>query len=209
MNDQESSVPIKVIIFDLGNVIVFVDHMEICESISRWGGSQQDIYQYIFMEGIEEEFDRGALTAHGFFTKLQTRFDLNLDFNHFKHIWSSGFIPNAEIFPVVKSLKSQYRLCLLSNTNQIHFETIQRDMPILSEFEAFFLSFQIGVRKPDPAIFRQVLEYVKVMPEECIYIDDIESFIDAATSLGMNGIVFRNVPDLIKRLGAMGIDRLP
>ena len=198
--------PIKVIIFDLGNVIVFVNHMEICASISRWGGSQKELYQYIFKEGIEEEIDKGTLTLQDFFIRLQTRFDLSLDFDQFKQVWSSGFVPNREIFPLINVLKSHYRLCLLSNTNQIHFEAIQRDVPILSEFEAFFLSFQIGVRKPDPAIFQKAIEFVKVMPEECVYIDDMESFIDAAKGLGMNGIVFKDVPNLINRLGTLGID---
>lgn len=196
---------IKVIIFDLGNVIVFVDHRNICEGISQWGVSAQDIHRYIFIEGIEAEFDKGQISPFDFYERIKKRFDLDLEFGDFIKVWSSGFSLNEDIFPLIKDLKSYYRLCLLSNTNQIHFEHVKNCLPILTEFEAFFLSFRLGVRKPDPSIFQMSIDFMKVMPQECVYIDDVEDFVESAGQLGINGITFKDVPTLKKSLHALEV----
>jgi len=193
-------VPVKVVLFDLGNVIVFVDHMHICKNIAEWGGSPADIYQYIFKERIEEELDRGEITPFHLFAAIKERFNLRLDYDDFLKVWSSGFVPNEEIVPLIEELKSWYRLSLLSNTNHVHFEAIRRDMPILSAFETCFLSYEMGLRKPDHRIYKRVLDALHVMPGECIYIDDSEPFIETARGLGIKGVVFSDVPRLRKEL---------
>lgn len=192
--------PIKVILFDLGNVIVFVDHMHICAKIAAWGGNSADIYHYIFTERIEEALDRGEITPVRFFDAIKERFDLRLDYDDFLNVWSSGFVPNEEIIPLIEELKCRYRLSLLSNTNQAHFEAIRRDVPILSTFETCFLSYEMGLRKPDPRIYERVLEAMHIMPGECVYIDDNESFVQAARCLGIRGVVFSDVPGLRREL---------
>jgi putative hydrolase of the HAD superfamily len=197
---------IKVILFDLGNVIVFVNHMDICERIALSGGCALDIYQYIFVEGREVEFDKGLVSPFDFFTRLKENFNLDIDFKSFVKIWSSGFTPNKEIFPLIKTLKQIYHLCLLSNTNQTHFDMIQRDMSILKEFKTFFLSFQMGICKPDPSIFQLVLNSLDIMPNECAYIDDTKKFVESARKLGINGIVFKNVSILKEELINLGIN---
>lgn len=197
--------PVRIIIFDLGNVIVFVNHMHICEEISSWGGSSEDIYEYIFLGGIETKFDQGEINPFDFFENIKKRFNLNMGYEDFKRVWSDGFIQNKEIFPLIKALKPYYRLCLLSNTNPIHFEEIQRKISILSEFELFFLSFQLGVRKPNPDIFQKALAHVRSMPDECVYIDDIYAYVEVARKIGFKGIVYKDVPMLKRSLKALGI----
>ncbi|MGA1790844.1 MAG: HAD family hydrolase, partial [bacterium] len=186
--------PVRIIIFDLGNVIVFVNHMQICEEISGWGGSSEDIYEYIFLGGMEIKFDQGEINPFDFFENIKKRFNLNMGYEDFKRVWSGAFIQNKEIFPLIKALKPDYRLCLLSNTNPIHFEEIQRKISILSEFELFFLSFRLGVSKPNPSIFQKALVHLKAMPDECVYIDDIDVHVQAARKIGLNGIVYQDVP---------------
>ena len=197
--------PVRIIIFDLGNVIVFVNHMQICEMISSWGGSSEDIYEYIFLGGMEIKFDQGEINPFDFFENIKKRFNLSMGYEDFKRVWSGGFIQNKEIFPLIKALKPDYRLCLLSNTNPIHFEEIQRKISILSEFELFFLSFRLGVSKPNPSIFQKALAHVKAMPDECVYIDDIDAYVEVARKMGFKGIVYQDVPMLKSSLADLGI----
>ena len=53
-------------------------------------------------------------------------------------------------------------------------------------FDGFFSSCYVGVRKPDPLIFKRALEIVQVRPEECIYFDDRPMLVNAAKKMGIN-----------------------
>ncbi len=56
-------------------------------------------------------------------------------------------------------------------------------------FDGFFSSCYLGIRKPDPRIFKSALKIAQVSPEECIYFDDRPMLVNAAKKLGMNGIL--------------------
>lgn len=60
-------------------------------------------------------------------------------------------------------------------------------------FDGFFSSCYVGVRKPDPLIFKRAIEIVQVLPEECIYFDDRPMLVNAAKKLGMNSILHQNL----------------
>ena len=90
---------IKVILFDLGNVVVFVNHMDICKRIAGSIFCPSEVYNYIFWGGINSQLDKGLMTPFDFFVKIKKKFDLDLDFKDFANICSSGFKPNGEIFP--------------------------------------------------------------------------------------------------------------
>ena len=82
----------------------------------------------------------------------------------------------------------------------------QRDrFPFLSWFDGIVVSGEEGVIKPDPRIFRILLERYAIPPEAAVFIDDDPANAAAATSLGMHGIHFRS-PDLLRReLRALGL----
>jgi HAD superfamily hydrolase (TIGR01509 family) len=70
----------------------------------------------------------------------------------------------------------------------------------LDYFDSFILSFQEGVRKPDWKIYEKALHEANAVPEECIYIDDVEEFVQAAEAKGMKAIQFISTEDLVSEL---------
>ena len=88
--------------------------------------------------------------------------------------------------------------CLLSNALPNLADTAKN----LVAYDKVFVSFELGVLKPDIRIYEKVLERLQAVPEEVLFVDDKIGNVEAAKSVGINGIVFSraNIENDIKRL---------
>ena len=88
------------------------------------------------------------------------------------------------------SAEAKYKLILLSNTNALHISWIKDNVPFYEEFkaqfDAFYLSHEIQLRKPNANIYEFVLNQNQLKPEDCLFIDDTKENTDAAAQLGIN-----------------------
>ena len=96
-------------------------------------------------------------------------------------------------------------MCLLSNTNIFHYEFCEKKFPFLEIFPNKILSYKLHVMKPHPKIYAEAIRACRVAPAECVYIDDIFEFVEAADYLGMHGITFTGVFNLEKDLRELGV----
>ncbi|MEI6126651.1 MAG: HAD family phosphatase [Pseudomonadota bacterium] len=197
--------PFTTIIFDLGKVIVDFDHYSICQRLAQHCASPPDIlYEKIFASGMEKQLDRGRITPEIFFQTLKADLDLQLDMAQFRDIWNTIFslMPGMEL--LIQRLKN-YTLICLSNTNQWHFEYCLQHFPVLRNFHAWILSYELGARKPEKVIFQKALEKAQALPSECLYIDDVPEFIASAEEMGIRGIAFVSAEHLERQLKERGV----
>lgn len=96
---------------------------------------------------------------------------------------------------LVQSLRSQYRVFLLSNTNALHAEYFNGKLKAEYGIENFdhlmekaFYSHDLGYRKPDLRIFQKAIQLAGVHPEETLFIDDLQKNVDAAIKCGLKGV---------------------
>lgn len=198
---QKDTIKVKVIIFDLGKVIVDFDHFLICKKLARYCPfSARQIYQKIFNSGLEAQFDEGTITPQRFFIKIRSSLRFTGSITGFKKIWNNIFKIKPGISYLIKRLKRNYRLLCLSNTNKWHFEYCLKKFSVLQHFDDFILSYKIKKRKPHRHIFSAALAKAHCAAHECLYIDDITEYIKAAELLGMRAIHFRSVSQLKKAL---------
>lgn len=197
----------KILVFDMGNVVLFFDHMLICERLSQISDfSTSKIYKLIFMDGLEELFDEGKISSKEFYEKIVGALKINITFYKFYKIWSDIFKENVKISQLIRWLKmKKYKVYLLSNTNKLHFHYVKHKFSIIHEFDGYFLSYCIGCRKPDSGIFQAVLEKSQLSADNHIYIDDKEEYVNVAKSLGIRGIIFKSSNQLRKELSEKGI----
>jgi len=188
---------IEVIFFDLGNVILPFNHYQIAEKLSPFVQKKdfQDprkIFSYIFdlKNGAINPFDAGKLSPQEFFKSLKESLQLCIPFEAFVPIWNEIFVEDREVSEIIRSLKGKWRLGLLSNTDPLHFNYIVSTFPGLSALEKWILSYEVGFKKPDIRIFQKAIEWASVEPEKILFIDDTKGHVEAAISLGMQGIHF-------------------
>lgn len=78
---------------------------------------------------------------------------------------------------------------LLSNTNEIHINWVKNNISYYERFKScfkkFYLSHEIGLRKPDPEVFEFVLNDNKLHAEYLLFIDDTQMHTDAAQKMGI------------------------
>jgi len=198
---------IEVILFDLGNVILPFNHFQIAEKLARFSRDKafhdpQRIFFHLFdlREGMINRFDEGKVSPAEFFRSLKESFRLSLSFEEFVPVWNDIFTENLETSEIILSLKGNWKLALLSNTDPLHFDYTRSKFPILQAFEKWILSYEVGFKKPAVEIFRRAIDWASVEPGKILFIDDIQKNVEVADSLGIQGIHFVSAKALREKL---------
>ena len=197
---------IKAILFDMGNVLIFFDAKRSSKAFSEAVGVPEDkIWKTFFISELERSYTKGEISSEEFYQKVVEHFPKKIDFATFAKLWNDIFTENHDMDELLRKLKKQYPLYLISNTNDLHFEYVIANFPIAKHFTKCFPSHEVGHRKPDQAMFEHVLREIKLKPEETVFIDDVTEFVDSANRLGIHGIQFTSRPALEAELRKMGI----
>ncbi len=187
---------ITTVIFDMGRVLVDIDF----EAFPRALGIERDHKNHLgemAIERLAKQYETGRIGTEQFFVSMDETFKGKYTRKHLVDAWNAIIREeNSAIVPVVEAVQAQYQTAILSNTNPIHFQKSYNTTAILKKFSKFYLSFQIGATKPDPAVYQYVIRGLSVEPSSLLFIDDIAENITVAKKCGMDGIVFKSVSHL-------------
>jgi FMN phosphatase YigB (HAD superfamily) len=194
--------PIQAVIFDLGKVLIAFDFQRIYDRMQALSGHPvAEIRRRIAATGLVPKLESGQIGSREFVARLGEALDVTFGYAQFKEMWSSIFLPGTLVpESLVAGLKKRHRLVLLSNTNEMHFEMLERTYPILGYFENRVLSHQVGAQKPSPLIYRKAVELAGCLPEECFFTDDIPEYVEAARNLGIDAVQFHSAGQLQEEL---------
>lgn len=184
---------IKNIVFDLGGVIMTLDPAEALRRFKALGLFDAERYLDAYTQsGVFGNLEEGKITAEDFRSKLSSLTGHELTFDECKHAWL-GYrkdVPQRNL-DLLKELRAKgYRLILLSNTNPfmmdwaLSSEFDGKGSSLNDYFDALYLSYRLGIMKPAPDFFRQVLDNENILPEETLFVDDGPRNVEAAGKLG-------------------------
>jgi len=154
---------------------------------------------------LVEYFDKGKMTPQEFYRQVTKAFKAKIDYDTFYSIYSDVFSPNPPVLEVMKRLKKNYKILLLSNTDVVRFGFIKKKFPKILIFNEYVLSYEVGLMKPDPGIYQEALKKAGAEARECVFIDDIKENVEAAMRLGIHGIQMEPETDLEAVLLGMGL----
>ena len=187
----------KTIIFDLGGVLVHLDWDQVCAPLARLSGLSYDTVMKEVRNGpVVEASMLGELTPQGFHRALCAKIHADIAFDPFTDIWNGLLSADEDMASLVAGLASEHRLVLASNTDAAHFAHCRKNFDVLRPFGRFFLSYEMGLLKPDPAYFHHVLDSLQTAPDDCIFIDDRLENVQSARTTGMNALVFESIDKL-------------
>jgi glucose-1-phosphatase len=199
---------IKAIIFDFGNVICKFDMRIFVEKISQLANTpaskMQDILHQSFP--LARDYETGLISSDEFFGRISRMYGLSLPKQKFVHAFVEVFTPIPPTFHLIGKLKPRYKLGLLSNTNEWHFEYGIKPVEVFPLFDSVTLSFEVKAMKPAEKIYKDALDKLSLNAAECVYIDDIKENADAASHIGMHGIHYTTHDDLVNSLQNHGVD---
>jgi putative hydrolase of the HAD superfamily len=196
---------IEIIVSDLGKVLLPFD-MESAwkrvESASALEGDRRGAFLRVYHE---TDIGRGKTEPEEFHRRLVEELRLGMSYAEFCEAWSDMFWLDDETIRLIAEASVRQRH-MLSNTNAIHWNWIRgRYGDMLSGFDRLWVSHEMGLEKPDPAIYRTVIESTGLPPEAHVFIDDIEENVLAAKELGMEGIVHTDAVALAKEFQRLGL----
>ena len=198
---------IKTVIFDLGKVIISFDFKrgyQRLEKLCKYPAAE--IPQRIGSTDLVKRFETGLVEPEDFVRQISAVLDLHISYEQFCEVWSSVFLPDPLIpESMLAGIARRYRLLLLSNTNAIHFQMIERTYPLMRHFHERILSYRVRAMKPSPAIYREALALARCRPEECFYTDDILDYVDGAKREGIDAVQFESCAQIQRELAGRGV----
>ena len=183
----------RAIIFDFFGVI--------CPDL-YWGWLRKQIpdleNQRRYFQELSDQFDLGKLSTTELIKTLSEKTTVEED----KVI---PFIEQAvqidtEVVDLIKSLKRNYKIGLLSNSNSEFIEGILKDHNLNDLFDSIVISQKVGFIKPQKEIFEIALKELNVEAREVLFVDDRESNTSAGEKLGFTALVFTTTGQLKKDL---------
>ena len=200
---------IKAVVFDFGNVICRFDNNLFLERISNFTDkSVEQVRGLIYEESdLPRRHETGSMSGEEFYEEVVELCGLrDISMEGFRAAFTDIFTSIKTTFELIRRLKPNYKLGLLSNTSQWDFEYGIKAIEVFDLFDSVSVSCEVGVMKPGERIFHDALGKLGLAAEECVYIDDLAEFVEAAKAMGFYGIQYVSYEDLVKSLGALEIE---
>jgi putative hydrolase of the HAD superfamily len=184
------------IIFDLGGVIINLDYKLTIEAFKNLGLANFDeMYTQAKQSNLFDDFETGKISSQHFINSLLPYLPSGVSANKVVHAWNAMILDfPKERLDLLDKLKSDYRIFLLSNTNDIHLQAVKRsltnttDRKLESYFEKVYLSHEVKLRKPHKEIFELVCKEQNLDPSRTLFIDDTIGHIDGSIKIGLKGL---------------------
>lgn len=182
---------VKAILFDLGNVLLPFDHMRAARALAPYARrTPESLYQSFFDSPVQALHDEGKISGPEFFERVRQEYGLALTDEQFLPLWNDIFWDDPAMTTLAAELAASRRLIGISNTNRLHFEYVRLRFPVVTTIPTWILSYEVGARKPDPAIYRRAIAAAGVPAGEILYVDDRLDLVEAGRALGLRAEVF-------------------
>jgi glucose-1-phosphatase len=177
--------PVSVLLFDLGGVLIDYSGLEDLQPLLPEPMAPADLLARWIACPHSLAYGAGQLTTEEFMARFRRDWGIAVEPAAFMEAWDSwvrGWLPGAEA--LLDDLRPRYRLAALSNSNPAHWDRLAR-LGVLDAFDLALGSHQLGLRKPDAAIYDEALRRLDAPADAVLFFDDSRANVDAARALGM------------------------
>ena len=189
----------EVILFDVGGVLVELGPHplppELDIPLASYSASRATI-----------SFEKGRIGAEEFGRSIVDELGLDVDSSllveHFR-LWPTAPFPG--VHDLLSGLRRQYKVAILSNTNELHWPRFDTEFGLLGRCDRIFASHLLGMLKPEAAIFAHVIDALETEPRNILFLDDNPANVDGARAGGMQAELVSGVAGAVRALAARGI----
>ena len=197
---------IQAVIYDWGGVLIENPAPALVSFCSKALGVDQENFSHVWPLCLDD-FQTGKISEYKFWQKM-TKY-LKSPMPIVNSLWYNAFVaayvPVAEMFSIAAHLrKAGLKIALLSNTEKPAVEFFKSQNYDI--FDAAVFSCLEGAKKPDKKIYEITLNRLKVPPDDALFVDDRQDFIDGAKKVGLNAILFQSVEKFKKDLRKFGLN---
>jgi len=198
--------PLKAFVFDMGGVLLRTDDRAPRDGLARrLGTSYEQLEELVFNSETARLATVGKITeAEHWCTVAKTLGLAPAQIDEMKTAFWAGDGIDCRLVDYIRSLRPGYSTGLLSNAwDDIRSVFQQRYPPVLGVFDVTVFSAEVGLAKPDPAIYQLILGRLQVEPEEAVFIDDVLENVEGARRVGMKAVRFQSTDQVLNELAAL------
>ncbi|VGO23343.1 HAD-IA family hydrolase [Pontiella sulfatireligans] len=181
----------KYFLFDIGNVLVDFNAQDFLDAIAAEAGREVEPLTARDLERIDA-VETGRLSDAGFVDYLNEAKGLSWTVDDLVAMWSKMFsLHETGQGLFLDALKADVQIYTLSNIAQHHVDAIENNWSgFFDKMTGLFMSYKMGVRKPDMAIYTKVLDHLGALGEECFFLDDKPENVEVAREAGIEAYQF-------------------
>lgn len=194
---------VRNIIFDLGAVLYKINFSLTHEALSRLDsrGSEFNAYTRDIQHDLFKQYETGKIDEMVFLEGLRDLFSIEAPDEEIIAAWNALLlgVPTG-MQDLVQQLANQYHTAVLSNTNRLHFEhLLPETQPVFDCMEQVFTSYELGMRKPNPETYLEVVNRMGWLPAETLMIDDSAINLDGAREAGLHTLWVQDEADFMQK----------
>lgn len=180
----------RAVIFDLGRVLIDYNHDASLDAVAALSQVTPVEIRALF-QAIAGATGIGELDAEQIHRYFVEQAGVPDDFGRFIEAFGAGLTRNEAALSYAVELQQRpgVTVGVISNTNQAHILWLDAHLPELAQLDLVMMSSEVGMAKPDPAIYELALELLNLPAGQAIFVDDLTPNVIAAQGLGMAGIV--------------------
>ena len=202
-----TSLKVRAIIFDIGRVLIRVDVARAMAGLADGVSlSPEEVWSALEKDPRWKDWQEGRISPQDWHLHVSRRLGSKFSFQQFVEVWNRALDPtpiHEEAF--LEKLGKKYRLAVLSNTDPLHVAHLEKTYGFFQLFPVRIYSCSVGASKPNPVIYKEALQACKVRAQEAVYVDDVPAYAQAASQLGMHGIVFQSPEQLQSDLRTLDV----
>lgn len=196
---------VAAVVFDLGGVLAEFGGVERMTALARVASDDEMWQRWLTCEWVRA-FERGQCDPREFAAGVVGDWSLEIDAEQFLDefaTWLVGPCRGAE--ELVAEVRERVPVGCLSNTNPVHWTAGAGRWPLMRAFDHTFLSFELGMVKPDAEIFTHVVEALGLPAQQVLFLDDNRLNVDAARAVGFAAERVQGVDEARGALAAAGV----
>ncbi|MFH0921954.1 MAG: HAD family hydrolase [Fibrobacterota bacterium] len=136
---------------------------------------------------------------------MNTLLDAELEPEIIARIWCSIFQEDERMTALLRRLKGRYRTFILSDTDPLHWDWLNRNYGVEEWATGNILSFRQVRMKADPGAFAEIIRSFCLPAANTVFVDDLEKNIAAAEAAGLRGVLHKGYEETLKSLEANGV----
>lgn len=193
---------IKNIIFDVGEVLLGYRWKDMLMDYGMTEEQALYVGNMMFEDPLWQELDLAERHRDEIIAEYIKKYpDYEKDITYFMTHGEYMHVPREDVWEKVHELRQTgYRIYILSNYSEELFQKHIGGAPIMEDVDGVVVSYMIHKKKPDPAIYRHLLDTYKLIPEESIFFDDRKENTEAARALGIQAVTIRSKEQLLEEL---------
>lgn len=196
---------VKTVIWDMGGVILrSEDWTPRKELAGQYGITLEGMYDFVFNSVSGKLATLGKIEEDAHWQDIGGQLHISSEaLLEFREKFWQGDRLDSELVDFIRKLKPTYTTALLSNAWTNARNVLTKSKPCIDAFHVAVFSCEVGLAKPDPAIYNYILRLCSTEPDEAIFVDDFIENIEAANQLGIQGVLFKNASQAVQEVTAL------